>query len=156
LFDAGLTNLYSYVGSDPINLIDPSGRFTFGWTDVFGIGWGLLGWAAGGDAPSLRIDPNAGSGATLEFTNHPLQEEIGAHTTFGNVICYSGTPSPATVAHELAHTRQYDVLGDFYLPAHIDASILSYITTGTQMNGNPLESGPYPPDNTAWPWGDLP
>lgn len=156
LFAAGLTNVYSYAGSDPINLIDPSGTFAFGWTDVFGIAWGLLGWAGGGDAPSLRIDPNAGSGAALEFANHPFQEAIGASTTFGNVICYSGAPTPSLVAHELAHTRQYDVLGDFYLPAHINAQILSYVATGTYNGANPLEFGPQTPGNTAWPWGDLP
>jgi hypothetical protein len=150
LFAGRQANLYVYVNNDPVNSRDPNGLW--GVTDAIGWGWGLLGWASGGDAPSVRIDPNAGVGFTIEFTNHPGQSSSGYSTTFGNVICYAGSPSPDTVAHELAHTRQYQVLGDAYLPAHLWAQGISYALTGNYSDANFLEKGPYSPNHQAWPW----
>jgi hypothetical protein len=111
----------------------------------------LLGWAAGGDAPSIRFDPRAGTGLAIEFTNNPFQQSAGYSTTYGNIICYAGTPSPDDVAHELAHSRQYQLLGDAYLPAHIEAQIISRLLTGNYSDANPLEMGPYSPSHSAWP-----
>lgn len=150
-WEGGQTNLYVYINDDPVNSTDRLGLW--GVTDAVGWGWGLIGWALGGDAPSIRLDARAGAGVAVEFTNHPFQQGAGYSTTYGNVICYAGTPSPDTVAHELAHTRQYQVLDDGYLPLHIQAQILSHVQTGSYRTANPLESGPHSSGHTAWPWG---
>jgi len=154
LFGGGQGNLYVYVVNDPINRSDRNGKW--GVTDLIGLYWGLSGWAAGGDAPSIRFDPSAGAGFAIEFTNNPAQGDAGYSTTFGNVICYAGSPSPNTVKHELAHTRQYASLGDSYLPAHIESQLLSRILTGNYSDANVLEVGPYSPEHKAWPWGNWP
>ena len=154
LFDSAQANLYVYVGNDPINRSDPNGKW--GTTDLIGLYWGLAGWAAGGDAPSIRVDPSSGAGFAIEFTNNPAQRDAGYSTTFGNVICYAGTPDAKTVKHELAHTRQYAILGDSYLPAHIDSQVVSRILTGNYSDANVLEAGPYSPEHNAWPWGNWP
>jgi RHS repeat-associated protein len=148
------TNLHAYVSNDPVNRVDPSGLW--GLTDVIGVGWGIWGVLNGGDAPSVRYDDRAGAGFTIEFPNHPGQRAARFSTTFGNVICYAGSPSSSTVAHELAHTRQYRVLGDSYLPAHIASQGLSHLLTGNYSDANVLEMGPYSAEHTAWPWGDFP
>jgi hypothetical protein len=54
---------------------------------------------------------------------------VGA-VTLGHVILhrtrfFEGTTGQLILAHELAHTRQHDVLGPFYLPLHILAQTLS-------------------------------
>jgi hypothetical protein len=54
-------------------------------------------------------------------------------------------------AHEMAHTQQFDVLGDAYLPAHVAAQAYSYATSGSYSGNNPLESGPYSTPPQAWP-----
>lgn len=43
LFDGGQTNLYVYVGNDPVNFVDPEGRF-----GVAGAGVGVVSGAVGG------------------------------------------------------------------------------------------------------------
>jgi hypothetical protein len=154
LFDGGQVNLYVYVGNDPVNRADPMGLW--GLTDLLGLGWGVAGWLGGGDAPGLRFDPSAGAGVAVEFPEHPGQRGFGYSTTFGNVICYGGPADPDTVEHELAHTRQYRLLGDWYLPAHVLSQTLSYALTGSYSAANLLEMGPYSPGHPAWPWGNFP
>jgi len=61
LFNGGLENLYSYVGGDPINFIDPSGEAAIGY---LGIGFAAegLGLGAAG-ALALPVAAVAGSAA---------------------------------------------------------------------------------------------
>jgi RHS repeat-associated protein len=147
LFAGGQANLYAYVNSDPINAVDPSGLE--GFTNAIGLYWGLLGWAKGGDAPTIRWH---GADFVVEFHNHPLQAEARYSTTFGEVICYAGSPSPGTVEHELQHVEQFWVLGDLYLPVHVAAQAWSWALDRNYSSSNPLEMGPYSTPPQAWPW----
>ena len=74
--------------------------------------------------------------------------------TLGHVIlvqstCMVGESGKWTMAHELAHTRQHDVLGPLYLPAHALCQLLSaLISLVRPVPGysrfhayNPLERG---------------
>jgi Domain of unknown function (DUF4157) len=77
---------------------------------------------------------------------------VGA-VTLGHAILYrpglldDGTPTARlTLAHELAHTRQHDLLGPLYLPLHILAQAGSAIVTRGRAtivsrvhDANPLE-----------------
>jgi hypothetical protein len=82
-------------------------------TTGIGISIGLVGWAMGGEAPSI------GNNA-IEFTGNPLIAKFTPAVTIGNTILYtSRTPSLATQAHEQAHTIQAEALGSGYLPAHV-------------------------------------
>ena len=56
-------------------------------------------------------------------------DHIGA-VTLGHVVLHGATTlvgerGRAVLAHELAHTRQHDVLGPFYLPLHATAQLAS-------------------------------
>jgi len=56
-------------------------------------------------------------------------DRIGA-ITLGHVVLHGastleGDRGRAVLAHELAHTRQHDVLGPFYLPLHATAQLVS-------------------------------
>ena len=75
---------------------------------------------------------------------------VGA-VTLGHVILhrprfFEGTAGQLILAHELAHTRQHDVLGPLYLPLHILAQSVSALLslgrapTHTRVHDhNPLE-----------------
>lgn len=87
---------------------------------------------------------------------YPLRRGIGLDwvraVTLGHVILYQaglfeGTKGRAILAHELAHTRQHDLLGPLYLPVHLAAqaaSALISLFTGRPVHSrvhdhNPLE-----------------
>lgn len=70
----------------------------------------------------------------------------------GSAILYdprfvNGAKARSIIAHELAHTRQHDRLGPFYLPAHILCQVLSALLSAlsrrrsySRVHGfNPLE-----------------
>jgi hypothetical protein len=78
-------------------------------------------------------------------------DRIGA-VTLGHVVLHGATTldgerGRAVLAHELAHTRQHDVLGPFYLPLHATAQLASAIigvftgpaTFSPVHDHNPLE-----------------
>jgi RHS repeat-associated protein len=167
LFRGGSPNLYAYAHGDPINRIDPSGLFDFVdtvgkiWaspTTAIGLALGGLGWAAGGQAPSL------GNNA-VEFRGNPLIAPFTPAITIGNTICYAGNnPSQATEDHERQHTYQGEVLGPAYLPAHIASqaagyaysffdSSQSYTSTNDRVHSpaNLLEAGPMATPPQPWP-----
>lgn len=92
----------------------------------------LVGHAAGvlvsRGRPARRIAGPAAV-ATLYPIRLPGVRAIGA-VTLGNAILYDPALLDDSVlgrlllAHELAHTRQHDVLGPLYLPAHIVAQLV--------------------------------
>ena len=167
LFAGGDVNFYGYVGSDPINFIDPLGLWDFSsalgkiWaspTTAIGLALGGLGWAAGGQAPSF------GNNA-VEFRGNPLIAPFTPAVTIGNTICYaSDNPTRATQDHERQHTYQAEALGPLYLPAHIASqaagygysffdSSQSYTSTNDRVHSpaNLLEVGPMSTPPRPWP-----
>jgi hypothetical protein len=88
---------------------------------------------------------------------YPIRSGLGLDwvgaVTLGHAILYrpglldDGTPTARlTLAHELAHTRQHDLLGPLYLPMHILAQAVSAIVTRGRAtivsrvhDANPLE-----------------
>lgn len=173
-FETGATNLYAYVGNDPVGFVDSAGFFgvrdTWSWTyghawgaqnTVYGLIYALVGVAAGG---GLDFTANA-----IEVRGHPFQRKWGgpgSAITLGNVICLAdSSPKNAaerqlfeeTEAHEVEHTYQSDVLGPFYLPAHGVAGLMSMVTSGKwSADGwhvnNFMEWGPMSKPPHAWPW----
>jgi RHS repeat-associated protein len=81
-FDGGDVNLYAYVGGDPINKIDPQGRFAI-FIPVVGLGAAALGAAV-----------IVGSAAILAFGIHELID-----------VCIEGTPANDT---EDPHKKCYE------------------------------------------------
>lgn len=51
------------------------------------------------------------------------------HVILGRPGVFDGLRGRAVLAHELAHTRQHDVMGPLYLPAHILAQSVSALLT---------------------------
>ena len=67
---------------------------------------------------------------------YPIRSGMGLNwvgaVTLGHAILYrpgmfAGRVGRMILAHELAHTRQHDVLGPFYLPLHIAAQAISAV-----------------------------
>ncbi len=73
-------------------------------------------------------------------------------TVLGHVVALSATAAtdPETLAHELAHVDQHDVLGPWYLQSHIGAQAWSWLTSGSYRRNNPLEQGPHETPPCAW------
>jgi hypothetical protein len=96
-------------------------------TNVIGHAAGLL--------VSGRLPRRVGGPAAVGWL-YPIRSGLGLDwvgaVTLGHAILYrpgmlEGTALHArlTLAHELCHTRQHDVLGPLYLPAHILAQLIS-------------------------------
>ena len=83
------------------------------------------------------------------FCNCPLWPPQAGGLTLGNVILFRGCGSPVIAEHEMQHTRQAEVLGIFYIPAHV-ACLLIYGTSREGMSKNPLERGPYSTPPRPW------
>jgi hypothetical protein len=96
-------------------------------TNLVGHAAGLL---ASGQLPR-RVGGPAAVGWLYPLRPGPLLDWIGA-VTLGHAILYrrgmldgEALSARLTLAHELAHTRQHDVLGPFYLPLHALAQLIS-------------------------------
>lgn len=93
----------------------------------------LFGHAIGALVSSSLGTPVGGPAARgrLYVIRMPLVEKLKG-ITLGHAILLSpdfaeGTFGRVILAHELAHTRQHDVLGPFYLPAHALAQLASAV-----------------------------
>ncbi|HTB57894.1 MAG TPA: DUF4157 domain-containing protein [Polyangia bacterium] len=130
----------------------------------------LLGHLAGWMASGGRLPRRVGGPAAVGWL-YPIRPGLGLDwvgaVTIGHAILHRpgvvDGPTPAarlTLAHELAHTRQHDLLGPLYLPLHILAQAASAlltrgrpITVSRVHDLNPLEqtfiavpsSAPYAP-----------
>src|SRR5262249_2268433 len=116
----------------------------------------ILGHAAGFVASGGKL-PRRVEGPAAVGWLYPIKPRIGLDwvggVTLGHAILYprgilDGPDLPArlTLAHELAHTRQHDVLGPVYLPLHIAAQAVSTllslgrpVVVSRQHDRNPLE-----------------
>jgi len=117
-------------------------------TNVLGHTAGLL--------VSGRFPRRVGGPAAVGWL-YPIRPRIGLDwvgaVTLGHAILYSrglldgeALPARLTLAHELSHTRQHDVLGPLYLPLHVLAQTASAVFSigGTPVisrvhDWNPLE-----------------
>jgi hypothetical protein len=99
----------------------------------------LLGHAAGWIASGGRMPRRVGGPAAVGWL-YPIRSGLGldwvAAVTIGHAILYRPgvvdaptTAARLTLAHELAHTRQHDLLGPLYLPLHILAQATSALLT---------------------------
>lgn len=114
----------------------------------------LIGHVAGLAVSGRR--PRRVEGPAAAGWLYPVRPGIGLDwvgaVTLGHVILhrpsiFAGLRGRAVLAHELAHTRQHDVLGPAYLPLHILAqttsALLSFVLPGHVTSRvhayNPLE-----------------
>lgn len=125
---------------------------SFGPLTAFGVTLGVIGWIAGGDAPTLNW---AGGGIVFEFGHSPVSFGGSAFSrTYGRAIIYGADPARDR-NHEFQHVTQYNVFGDVgYVIAHGASIGISYATTNSYDGANLLERGPYGigGPQRPWPW----
>ena len=110
-----------------INILDPTASTEIRWND--------------GDPVIILHNSIAASGRSIRGR------------TFGHVIALSCDPYCNYVEkHELAHVKQANILGDWFIPVHVTCMTFSYVFTGSTDRWNPLEWGPY--HNEPVPWGE--
>lgn len=92
--------------------------------------------------PGVRVGGTRASGWI-----YPVRRGIGLDwmgaVTLGHHILYregmfDGVRGRLTLAHELAHTRQHDVLGPAYLPLHVVSQVVSVAIS--LFRGRPVHS----------------
>jgi hypothetical protein len=116
----------------------------------------LLGHLAGWIASGGRMPRRVGGAAAVGWL-YPIRSGLGLNwvgaVTLGHAILHRPgvvdgptTAARLTLAHELAHTRQHDLLGPLYLPLHILAQGVSALLTRGRLvtvsrvhDLNPLE-----------------
>jgi hypothetical protein len=127
----------------------------------------LYGGIGHGIGELLGTDPEVGvADGQIQFRNNPLTSTA---ITFGRVGVFSSGspptdrgPSGATIGvEEFQHTRQGNVLGPLYLPAHLAFGTASVIQQAAGGNFNLvrawhgpvniLETGPHTPPPRPWP-----
>jgi hypothetical protein len=92
----------------------------------------LAGWLVSG-GPPRRVEGPVASGWLYTIRPGRGLDWVGA-VTVGHAILhrpglFEGPRGRGVLAHELAHTRQHDVLGPLYLPLHILAQTVSAVLT---------------------------
>jgi len=113
------------------------------WTLPTNILGHLAGFAVSGGRAPLRVGSDVAVGWLYPIHRGIGLDWVGA-VTLGHVILFrpgvvDGPDLRArlTLAHELAHTRQHDVLGPLYLPLHILAQLVSAVLS---LRGRPVVS----------------
>ena len=120
---------------------------------AIGLVYGAVGNAVGqvvGNNTEITMGNNA-----IQFQGNAL---VAGAITFGNVIIYGEGYPPGLKCpegtwgdHERQHTFQGELLGPFYLPAHLMAGAAALlIDKNWHGDHNPLESGPS--SNPPHPW----
>ncbi|HZP40480.1 MAG TPA: SpvB/TcaC N-terminal domain-containing protein [Candidatus Binatia bacterium] len=149
-------------GPDWIRLFDrAAGALGKAWglsATLLGLALGLAGWALGGARPVLGDN-------AIEFLRNPLVDFLGRvgfadAISLGNVTLYQSDASPwspgaagGTIGvEEMQHTIQNEVLGPFYIPAHLAFGIVSALWS-REWHGplNLLELGPHRSPVGPWP-----
>jgi hypothetical protein len=100
------------------------------WTLPTNVVGHVAGLAVSGRLP-MRVAGRAAAGWLYPIRRGLGLDWVGA-VTLGNAILYKpgvldgpDLRARLTLAHELAHTRQHDVLGPLYLPLHVVAQLAS-------------------------------
>ncbi|WP_438035955.1 DNRLRE domain-containing protein [Sorangium sp. So ce204] len=151
LFAGRSSNLYVYVGNDPVNRADPTGLLPgmpAGFPSLDAADW------AGGLATVLNIlTPGASTRPVwnngdpiILLTNSPwVIRDSNAGLTLGHVVILKRdeVTNQETYEHELAHVIQHDIVGAAYLPLHIIGQGYSYLMTGDYAAANFMERGPH-------------
>ena len=142
MFVAADTNIYSYVRSDPLDRIDPDGRFAFGWgadpSQLLGAYAVLANVLTPGASTSFRWnggDPIVVLENTwLNFGNRGF--------TFGHVVAFRNDwdTYEGNYEHELAHVKQHDVMMMTYLPTHAATKAFCYAFSSDPIACDPLET----------------
>jgi hypothetical protein len=95
----------------------------------------LAGWITSGGRMPRRVGGPAAVGWLYPIRSNLGLDWVGA-VTLGHAILHRPgvvdgptTAARLTLAHELAHTRQHDLLGPLYLPLHILAQGVSALLT---------------------------
>jgi len=96
---------------------------------LVGIGFALLSLAVPRQRDALLVANSTRGLASLFLT----RRGFGA-ITFGRVIISATPITPGLLVHESHHTRQYEVLGPFFLPIYV------WLHVRHGYAGNPLET----------------
>ncbi len=96
---------------------------------LIGIGFALLSLAVPRGRDGLLV-AESNRGLAYPFLT---RRGFGA-ITFGRVIISATPITPALLVHESHHTRQYEVLGPFFLPIYL------WLHARHGYTGNPLET----------------
>ena len=103
---------------------------------IIGVIWGTGGvisdYIFGNRNATIGFGHNA-----IEFNNNPW---MNGGITLGNVIIYSEKQYKDICSHEEQHTYQAELLGPFYIPAHIISGTISSII---DVFVDPSETNPY-------------
>lgn len=59
--------------------------------------------------------------------------------TLGHVVLATGELDPETLAHELAHVRQYEIYGPFTMPLYAAGALAAAARGGHHYRDNPFE-----------------
>jgi RHS repeat-associated protein len=108
------------------------------------VGWG---WIFGG---KVSFGHNA-----IQVENHPFMLP-GCGLTLGNIILYGSGAGPATIGpHEEQHTYQAQILGPYYLPAHLVHGLRSVILSGINSGVHGLFGGTSPSRGISWHYHNV-
>ena len=120
---------------------NPAGKIWALPTTCIGLAVALLPLPFSSKRIRIKIGHNA-----ICFYDHPFLSGSACGLTIGNVILFQHDSDHFMgvdiAEHEKQHTLQAEILGIFYLPAHI-LCLIWYMLIKKKPLENPLERGPY-------------